>query len=261
MQPTEKEISDFLTGFEKSTAIHLANDIDPARVVSLVAFHQFACALLPRKLKVAVVSGDQEPELLMLSQFEFEIDYFNWSPEDTTWDLNSDWSDGRLNEKAGTYDLVLCEQVLEHLWDPYRAVSNLSYLIRPGGYLHLNTPALCGFHGSPHYFYAGFHPEVLKVFASEANMKIIESDAWQSTKAVRMYSICDWAPLTISGGSTFKNIRPASSFRSKLRAIKHGNTWQRQIRLHNRYYSDESLFDQVPTQNVVISWLIAQKPH
>ena len=259
MQPTENDVLSFLESIEHSSAVHLTNTIDPARVISLMAFSDFVKQMLPNNLKVAIVSGENEPELLFLRDNTCEVDYFNWSEENQIWDLTEDWRDGRLDGKSESYDLVLCEQVLEHLPFPATAVNNLALLLKKGGYLHINTPALCGFHGSPYYFYAGFHPNTLEIYVQEAQLKVVESDAWYTTKGVRMYSICDWAGLTISGGRLFRKFRPQSGTREKLRAIKHKSTWFQRISRHNRYYSKESLFNQNSTKNAVISWVIGQK--
>jgi SAM-dependent methyltransferase len=41
---------------------------------------------------------------------------------------------------AGVFDSVYAGEVLEHLWDPYRAVGEMARVLRPGGRLILDTP-------------------------------------------------------------------------------------------------------------------------
>lgn len=50
----------------------------------------------------------------------------------------------------GTYDLVIAEQVFEHLLWPYRAGRNLRAALRPGGHLLVTTPFLYRVHPEPH---------------------------------------------------------------------------------------------------------------
>lgn len=42
--------------------------------------------------------------------------------------------------EAGSIDLILCLDVLEHLWDPWTVVGHLSQLIKPGGVLVASIP-------------------------------------------------------------------------------------------------------------------------
>lgn len=42
----------------------------------------------------------------------------------------------------GAFDVVLCNDVIEHLEQPVRALENVAAVIRPGGLLYLNTPNL-----------------------------------------------------------------------------------------------------------------------
>jgi SAM-dependent methyltransferase len=47
------------------------------------------------------------------------------------------------------FDLVIAEQVFEHLLWPYRAARNIHEMLRPGGFLLLTTPFLVRVHYSP----------------------------------------------------------------------------------------------------------------
>jgi len=47
------------------------------------------------------------------------------------------------------YDIVIAEQVLEHVADPDKAVSNFRRLLRPGGFALVTTPFLIRYHPDP----------------------------------------------------------------------------------------------------------------
>jgi len=47
------------------------------------------------------------------------------------------------------FDLIIAEQVFEHLQYPYRAGKNLYSMLNPGGYLLLTTPFFIKIHKSP----------------------------------------------------------------------------------------------------------------
>jgi SAM-dependent methyltransferase len=48
-----------------------------------------------------------------------------------------------------SFDLVIAEQVFEHLKFPYRATKNVYEMVKPGGYFLLTTPFLLKIHAYP----------------------------------------------------------------------------------------------------------------
>ncbi len=60
---------------------------------------------------------------------------------------------------ARKYDLVLCSQVAEHIWNINNFFILLESFTKKGGYLWLSCPASNIAHGSPDYFSAGYTPE------------------------------------------------------------------------------------------------------
>jgi len=61
------------------------------------------------------------------------------------------WSDENAKLANETVDVVLAEQVWEHLKYPYRAGRNVLRMLRPGGRFLLTTPFLVRVHGPPAY--------------------------------------------------------------------------------------------------------------
>jgi len=53
----------------------------------------------------------------------------------------------------GPYDLVICEQVLEHVRDPMTAIRTLKRLCKPSGHVFVSTPFLIRLHGHPEDFW------------------------------------------------------------------------------------------------------------
>jgi SAM-dependent methyltransferase len=50
----------------------------------------------------------------------------------------------------GSFDMAIATEVLEHVKDWRKAITNLKHIIKPGGYLIITTPSKgCGFHGCP----------------------------------------------------------------------------------------------------------------
>lgn len=61
------------------------------------------------------------------------------------------------------FDVVFCIEVLEHCWDPVRAVANMSTVLRSGGVLYLSTPFIGPHHDVVDYlrFTDEWYKEVL----------------------------------------------------------------------------------------------------
>ena len=62
-----------------------------------------------------------------------------------------DWPDALKTELVESADVVLAEQVWEHLAYPYRATLNVLRMLRPGGRFLVTTPFLVKVHGPPEH--------------------------------------------------------------------------------------------------------------
>jgi SAM-dependent methyltransferase len=91
---------------------------------------------------------------------------------------------GPLATKA--FDLVIAEQVFEHLLYPYRAAKNVYEMLRPGGYFLISTPFLQKIHNFP-VDCSRWTPLGMKHFLSEAGFPIddIKVNSWGNRSAVR----------------------------------------------------------------------------
>ena len=77
----------------------------------------------------------------------------------------SKWDQTRLDivsditsipEPDGSFDAVMCIEVLEHLPYPVDAMKELARLVRPGGYLVLTAPFNSLTHFAPYFFHPGY---------------------------------------------------------------------------------------------------------
>jgi SAM-dependent methyltransferase len=64
-----------------------------------------------------------------------------------------------LETLTSKYDLVLCSQVAEHVWNTSNLFNLLESITKSGGYLWLSCPTSNIPHGSPDYFSAEYTPE------------------------------------------------------------------------------------------------------
>lgn len=86
-----------------------------------------------------------------------------------------------------TYDVVICEQVLEHVLDPVAAAANLRGLTVPGGHVIVSTPFLVRVHELPSYGMPDlwrFTPRGLRVLLENAGLEVDPVNAWGNRDCV-----------------------------------------------------------------------------
>lgn len=95
-------------------------------------------------------------------------------------------------EELDEHDLVLCEQVLEHVVDPVTAVRTLLRLTRPGGHLIVSTPFMIRIHASPDDYWR-FTPKGLRVLLGHCGFEVVDLGAWGNGQAIRA-NFRHWRP-------------------------------------------------------------------
>lgn len=101
------------------------------------------------------------------------------------------------------FDVVICEQVLEHVVDPVAAARNLRGLLKPGGLAMVSTPFLIRIHELPMYGmkdYWRFTPRGLATLLENAGLEIDSVGSWGNAEVVmgnlhRWSAIRKWHPL------------------------------------------------------------------
>lgn len=104
---------------------------------------------------------------------------------------------------GGRFDVVICEQVLEHVVDPNAAVANLRGLVRPGGHVIVTTPFLVRVHELANYGmydYWRFTPRGIRVLLERAGLEVVDVGAWGNRVCVqanlsRWSAYRSWHPL------------------------------------------------------------------
>jgi len=149
----------------------LRRRLNASRVVSLFWFKMYAEEFTDlKRSKCAVVSGSSNEPELRFSQ-SAQVDFINFS-DDNAFDLSKPWENKSLGGKYLSYDLVLCNQVLEHVFNPIVAFDNLTKLVRPKGYLYISVPVLNCIHGEPYFYSSGYHPRFLLELAQNSPSKM-----------------------------------------------------------------------------------------
>lgn len=118
--------------------------------------------------------------------------------------------------EEGSYDIVLCTQVLEHVKDPQQVCKELARVLKPGGYLFLTTPQSSPLHNLPWNFFnftnlglrllfdaAGL--EVCKEKAQGGHFALLAFQLHWTVREIRRSKLASWikAPLTLASQITF----------------------------------------------------------
>jgi SAM-dependent methyltransferase len=94
-----------------------------------------------------------------------------------------------------SFDLVLCMNVLEHLFEPVRALDNMLEVLRPGGYLVVVTPAVWDLHDWPHDFFR-LNPDFFRHWSSRNGAKILPGTfVFSARDTRRFYTNVDVLPM------------------------------------------------------------------
>lgn len=74
----------------------------------------------------------------------------------------------------GSFDAVICTEVLEHVPDPVAAVRELCRVTREGGRLFISAPLGSGIHQEPYHYFGGFSPYFYKKYLEAFGCEIVE---------------------------------------------------------------------------------------
>ena len=84
----------------------------------------------------------------------------------------------------GTFDVVVCEQVLEHVDDPITAMRTLAALCRPGGHVIVSTPFMLRIHPAPVDHWR-FTPAGLQRLVESSGLRVTQVDSWGNAWCIR----------------------------------------------------------------------------
>jgi SAM-dependent methyltransferase len=142
------------------------------RVVLNRAVDTYITSLDPSQLTAVEISGDSHAHRPWKSYTTLAYPEF---------DLCAD-----LDEQP-RFDVVICEQVLEHVVDPCAAAANLRRLCAPGGTVIVSTPFLIKVHELPEYAmrdYWRFTPRGLRTLLERTGLEVEMARGWGNRACV-----------------------------------------------------------------------------
>jgi Methyltransferase domain len=162
----------------KRDALLYPETLDPGlhwqRIVMNEAVDAFIEALGPSRLEVAEISGWVRKGKPWASYASLQYPEF-------------DLCAPLAPEHVGRYDVVICEQVLEHVLDPWGAARNLRLLSRPRGHVIVSTPFLVRIHEMPEIAmrdYWRWTPRGLEAMLENVGLVVDEVGSWGNRACV-----------------------------------------------------------------------------
>ena len=121
-----------------------------------------------KNLQVAVVGGfHEEPEILLLKKLGFNLKVTTFGIEDTD-DIYFDLNVSNKYSRKSHFDLIVCGQVLEHIWNVNYFVENISKIMADETLTFIHCPKSNIHHGHT-YYSAGYSKEFLKQIFNNNN--------------------------------------------------------------------------------------------
>jgi hypothetical protein len=142
------------------------------RVVRRAEWHGFLAASAKHRPDILEISpGLESPWARYATGSYLGVDY----PE---FDVSRD----RLARK---FDVIIAEEVFEHLADPDAAAENVHAMLKPDGVFLVSVPFLIKLHGPPAY--GDFHrwsPDGLRTFLGAHGFSSVEAKSWGNAEAI-----------------------------------------------------------------------------
>jgi SAM-dependent methyltransferase len=81
----------------------------------------------------------------------------------------------------GSFDAVLCTEMLEHHPEPIKVVHEIARVLAPGGRLMLTAPLGSGIHQEPFHYYGGYTPFWFEKYLEQAGFEAVHIEANQGS--------------------------------------------------------------------------------
>ena len=165
------------------------------RILKPEKYRQLRQALGKERIQWSRVVMDRETRRLVSALPYYELDALEISGDD--WSKFGFHSYRHLNYPEydicsgpageGICDLVILEQVLEHVRRPATAIRNAFIMLRPGGRALVTTPFMVKFHAYPGVYgdYYRWTEDGMRVFLEDAGLVDVVTGSWGNRKCLR----------------------------------------------------------------------------
>lgn len=157
---------------------------DVMRVIALLEFNRFVKEnnIFSEKA-LCFARSDPEFEYIKTNkiyEYQYTLDVIKH-------DLHS------LNIPEKDFDFVMCNQTLEHVYDPITCLKNIYKVMRSGGILYINVPANNIPHSTPFHFFTGYTSMGLATTIKLAGFELLNIGQWGNKEYMyKMFQSNGW---------------------------------------------------------------------
>ena len=93
-----------------------------------------------------------------------------------------------------TYDIIIMNQVIEHLWEPALVLKKLHRLLKKGGHLSIETPNLDGYDRKIFSDYWGgyYYPRHLNLFSGSSLTRLLDQTGYRVIMQKKLVAPINW---------------------------------------------------------------------
>jgi SAM-dependent methyltransferase len=136
----------------------------------------FKSILLPDAYLDREVIVTQNPLIANVKKLKFFDQGFNAGEIDTQSDIEADFLDlANIHPIQDSFDLAFSFDTLEHVRQPFDFCNNLGKIVKPEGYVYLQTVFSWSYHPSPKDFFR-FSPDGLIECFKDSGLEVLECD-------------------------------------------------------------------------------------
>ena len=156
------------------------------RITSLIEFRKMIKELGISSDKMLVMNGEGDSELEFITK-EY-VSYCNYVSNPDLYDLHT----MDLDDKD--FDFVICNQTIEHLYNPFVSVKNINSHMKMDGYFYATVPVNNMPHDTPIHFYTGFTAVGFGALVEECGFEVVKLGQWGNFEYLeKMFVENKWA--------------------------------------------------------------------
>jgi hypothetical protein len=172
-----------------SPQVYNCLDKDYPRNASIVDFNNWLKKYNINHFKKVLSTCSSDPELKIITWDS--ITYAEYDGK------NNDLHTLDLPEKD--FDMVIVNQTLEHVYNPFQCVKNIYEHIAPGGYFFTTVPMINVDHNMPFYYW-GINPLGLTLMCKSQGFTVLETGFWGSQEYIlRLFGPGGWPSYNTIG--------------------------------------------------------------
>jgi SAM-dependent methyltransferase len=159
---------------------------DAPRVFSIIDYKEWIQTHNLQKGKNLLITSSDDPELKYINYENIKCIEYNGKNNDLH----------NFDESLKNFDLIIFNQTIEHLYNPFLCLKNLYEYLKPGGCLYTTVPTINIPHMVP-FHYWGVTPIGLCMLSKSVGFDILECGFWGNKQYINfLFNNAGWPDYT-----------------------------------------------------------------